>query len=122
MVWLEFIAQTLFIFWIFGCISVLADLDHIWFYFGRREPVNFTNWPGRCLHHPIIFLVFACLFGIFVLPSVFGFYVQISGQVGQLATLLGESGIIVISILVLYLFDKKTKGFLDEKRHKKEED
>ena len=69
-----------------------------------------------------MFLLLSIVIGCFVFAPVFRFYVQISGQVGQLATLFGESGIIVISILVLYLFDKRTKGFLDEKTHKKEKD
>ena len=97
-------------------------MDHIWSYLGRTEPFNFTHWPGRCLHHPVIFLLLSIVVGCVVFAPVFGLYVQISGQVGQLATLFGESGIIVISIVVLYLFDKRTKGFLDEKTHKKEED
>ena len=116
MVWLELITQTLFLLWIFGCISVLADLDHIWFRLGRDEPFNVTHWPGRCLHHPVIYLVISLLLGIFILPSVFRFYVQVSGQIGALATLLGEAVIIVVSIVVLYLFDKRTKSFLEEKK------
>ena len=118
----EPLSKALFIFWVCGIYSVLLDMDHIWILLGRREPVNFTHWPGRCLHHPIVFLLLSIVSGCLIFPSIFGFYVQIPGQIGELATLLGESGIIVITIIGLYLFDKKTKGFLDEKIVRKDEE
>ena len=122
MVLIEPLNEALFVFWIFGCISVLADMDHIWFRLGRVAPVNVSHWPGRTLHHPIIYFVLSIVLGIFVLPFVYGYYVQISGQIGALGTLLAESGLIVMTIIGLKWFDRKTKGFLNEKKKRKEEE
>jgi hypothetical protein len=114
---LEFITEALFVFWFCGTFSVLLDVDHIWFRLGRAEPFNFTNWPGRCFHHPIVFLLCSIVVGCFVFAPVYGYYVWISGQVGTLATLLGECGIITGTIISLKWFDKRNKGFLDERKN-----
>jgi len=45
-----------------GIVSILADFDHIWSQLGIEEPVNYTGWIGRPLHHPIIFLCYALLY------------------------------------------------------------
>ena len=112
---LELINEALFVFWIAGSFSVLLDMDHIWFRLGRKEPVNVTHWPGRTLHHPVIFIVFSLICGFIASTFIYGFYVSISGQIGQLGTLLAESGLIGVTIIGLKLFDRKTRGFLDER-------
>jgi len=112
---IELLSSSLFIFWFVGSFSVLLDMDHIWMRFGRTEPINITHWPGRCLHHPIVFLLFSIFIGWFIFAPLYGFYVQISGQIGILATLFGESVLIAGTIILLYKFDKSNKKFLDKR-------
>jgi len=64
------VARALFVFWIAGCLSVLVDLDHVWKYAGLEEPVNFTGWIGRPFHHPVVFVLYAVVCGLFVLAFV----------------------------------------------------
>jgi len=110
----ELIAEALFVFWFAGCWAVLLDIDHVWIRLGRNTPVDFTHWPGRGLHHPIIFLVFSIVVGCFVFAPVYGLYVQISGQVGTLGRIFGGVAIIAGTMIFLKWFDKKNKVFLDE--------
>ena len=118
MVWiLEFIAKTLFVFWFIGCWSVLLDIDHIWIRLGRTEPCNITHCPGRCFHHPIIFLVFGIVGGCFIFAPVYGLYVQVSREIGTLAMLFGTIVINTGTIVFLKWFDAKNGEFLNEREY-----
>lgn len=111
----EFITEALFVFWFIGAWAVLLDVDHIWMRLGRAEPLNITNWPGRCFHHPIIFLLCSIIVGCFIFAPLYGLYVQVSGQIGTLGTLFAESGLIIMTVLSLRVFDNRNRRFFIEK-------
>lgn len=66
----EFIARTLLVFWIAGCLSVLVDLDHLWKLVGVEAPLNLTDWVGRPLHHPVVFMLYAIICGLLTVAFV----------------------------------------------------
>ncbi len=68
----EFVSYALFLFWIFGLMSVLLDLDHLWKLYGYTPPINLTNWYGRPLHNSIVYLFVSGICSIVFLTLIYG--------------------------------------------------
>jgi len=61
---IAWVISTLLLFWIFGGIGVLVDVDSIWKILGITSPINFTLLEGRDFHTPLLFILFASIFSI----------------------------------------------------------
>ena len=68
----ELLFRTLLGFWVIGLSSALLDLDHTWSYLGLEEPINFTGWSGRPLHHPVVLLLVSVFLGILLVSLGYG--------------------------------------------------
>lgn len=69
---IEFIAFALFLFWIFGLVSILFDLDHLWKLYGHTAPVNLTEWDGRPLHTPAVGFIVSGVCSVVFLAFIYG--------------------------------------------------
>jgi len=69
---IEFVTCALFLFWIFGIVSILFDLDHLWKLYGYSPPVNLTNWDGRPLHDSIVCLIVSGICSVVLSAFIYG--------------------------------------------------
>lgn len=90
----EFIAYTLFVFWVAGIISILVDVDHIWTLCKRVCPVRFSDSYGRPFHTNTIFVVVAIIGSILVVTFVDGFFRGVLQRVGA-----GETTLLLICLI-----------------------
>lgn len=110
---IEFISYALFLFWVFGLMSVLLDLDHLWKLYGYNPPVNLTDWDGRPLHDSIVCLIVSGICSVVFLALIYGLVGNIFGGFRKGIWLLIMLGLNIATYLTSWRLGSKLNEMLE---------
>ena len=110
---IEFVTLTLFLFWIFGFMSVLLDLDHLWRLYGYNPPINLTNWTGRPLHNSVVYLIVSGFCSVVFLAFIYGLAGSLFQEFGKAIWMLMLFGLNIMTYLVSWRLGSKLNEMLE---------